>query len=152
GADGVVFANATGGNTNFNASVVGTSSLTINAAGGGWVPNSGVSASTAAVTLNSGTILLIGNGNLGGGPITLTGGVLTSNNNTTFTFSNPLILGGVATLGDTGHTNTFAFTGSTTLTTNAVAVPINPVFLNGVVGEGGGPRALTVTGSTISTL
>ena len=100
---------------------------------------------TGGTILNAGTLLNTNSSNFGPGAITLNGGVFATTTGSTV-FSNPINLNGFVTF----NTNQPLFTGATTLTNNAFISAPNNVFFEGVVGESGGSRTLTlVTGGTL---
>ena len=87
----------------------------------------------------------------GTGPLTLTGGVLTSNA-TPVTIANPVNLNGAFTFAGNSATETNIFTGPVTLTSNAfLSVNINgagpggTVFFDGTIS---GPYAVVMAGGT----
>src|SRR5262249_22093007 len=146
GADGVAFINGTGNNNFFNTALQGTGNLAVSispAISNALILNTGGSTSapsTVNFVLNSGLVNVVANGavvgaNFGTGTLTLVGGTLNSNSGGIgFNFSNPLVLAGLATIGNTQSTDTFSFTGPITLAANSVLRAGNNVFFNGVVG------------------
>ena len=124
--------------------------------GGGTVTTSSTSLAsnsfTGGVLLGATNVVVVSDSSaLGTGTIGFNGtnalSQLVANN--TVAFSNPYIVsGGFMTVGGTSSAANVTFSGPGTLTANAILIDNNlgTVTLSGNLGDGGGPRSLTVVG------
>ena len=128
-SEGIVFSNNSVNNLNFDCNITGSGGVTISGVNGTYL-STPANTYTGGTTVNSGTLVVGGNGNFGTGAVTLNGGTIQANN-INVTYGNTINLNGPVTF---TSSNTMTLSGTIKLNANnAVTVNTTPVIVTGTL-------------------